>query len=95
MLEAGYTSLSLSFAQEWQDVKLFEVSEELLAEMEKDGKFSIKGEATQEAVFCTTNRTFTIKYLENSNSLFPISMGSNAIIPALVDGHVGLRPLIS
>ena len=94
MDDGSCVSLTLSFAREWDTIKLLEIPDDLLEAVEKDDIY-IKGAPNQEAVLCTSNRTFAIKYLESSNSMFPLPIGTDAVIPASVSGHVSSASLLS
>ncbi|KYR02156.1 hypothetical protein DLAC_00960 [Tieghemostelium lacteum] len=61
----------LKFPNEFpnDDYKLLEVTPDILDNIKIHSKLTIKGSANEEAVLCTSNKTFTIKSGQTSNSL--------------------------
>ena len=80
-MEGGSRKLVFAESFSADSIKLFELdSEDLLDEL-KRGELSIKGHANDEAILCSSDRSFTVRLAESTNTLL--------LIPSLTGKEVG------
>lgn len=62
---------SISYSNEWmkEDYKLLELSNDLVSVLNEGDTLTIRGHTEDEAVMCSSNKTFEIKAADTSNSL--------------------------
>lgn len=60
-----------------RDIRLIEISDEILKELESGGILKIIGNKHADAVICSSKKTYSIKKVETSNSIFLIPPSEN------------------
>lgn len=86
----------LTFAPDFEAsrVRLFEVDEALLAQLDTPGAVAIKGSASDEAHLVTPTATFTVRLAESTNTmlLLPPEPGGPRTVHARIHDTYELRP---